>query len=112
MGSYMQQGIPYGPQQSTNWGLIILGFMLFAACVYAVIYFTSTPTPVVTADISGNNGGVTCNQFCSGTWGRDQLKATHPTFTGASKFLLDKPTGAAGICTCVLSNDSQYTWPA
>jgi hypothetical protein len=79
------------------------------ACPMAL---TNDPKYAFARRITGNNGSVSCNTYCSGGWGRDALKSVWPGVVGAqlAPGASDYANSSdAGSCWCA---PSETPWPA
>lgn len=66
----------------------------------------SIPEPGSVITIPGNNGSVSCSRYCNGDWGKGQLSARFPQYSGA--YSRQQQASVDGTCPCTLSN--RVTW--
>lgn len=70
--------------------------------------------PAVRSVMIGNNGSVTCQQYCQGEWGVGALAANNPAWKGAvavnNVATPYSATTGGGNCGCYLTNNPRYRW--
>jgi len=63
--------------------------------------------PIV--EIAGNDGSVSCDTYCSCTWGKELIGTNAGPYTGARAFGTNDPL-AGSICPCRLTNEPEWKW--
>jgi hypothetical protein len=114
-------------------GLVLAGVAFLIVLIVVVILAvtqpwasstTSTPPPTTTGRattttrapagphrIVGNNGSVSCQSFCNGSWGRDRLASKFPGYIGAELAPGASNTANAadeGSCSCQMSSTAAW----